>query len=140
MLAPTAGHPAPQLVAMPAPPVARRQRRHNASFGRRAAASIIDTFLLYFVQAALVVGGGAKGLGLSYVFSWLYKALLESSALQGTLGKRVLGIKVTDYNGEAHWLRPRDRPVLRSDRQLPDPGHTACLWPRSRRGVRRCTT
>jgi len=31
--------------------------------------------------------------------NWLYYALMESSAKQGTLGKMALGIKVTDING-----------------------------------------
>lgn len=33
------------------------------------------------------------------VVSWLYHALMESSAWQGTIGKRALGIVVTDLNG-----------------------------------------
>ncbi len=30
---------------------------------------------------------------------WLYYAILESSAWQGTIGKKVLGLRVTDLNG-----------------------------------------
>ncbi len=37
---------------------------------------------------------------LSTVFVWLYFALLESSVWQGTVGKLVLGIRVTDLHGE----------------------------------------
>jgi len=33
------------------------------------------------------------------VLSWLYHALMESSAWQGTMGKRALGIVVTDLSG-----------------------------------------
>jgi uncharacterized RDD family membrane protein YckC len=33
------------------------------------------------------------------VISWLYFALMESSGSQGTLGKRLLGIRVTDLQG-----------------------------------------
>lgn len=33
------------------------------------------------------------------VISWLYFALMESSSHQGTLGKKLLGIKVTDMDG-----------------------------------------
>ena len=43
-------------------------------------------FILLFVPFAFVV-------------VWLYFAFLESSADQGTLGKRLLGLKVTDYEG-----------------------------------------
>jgi len=38
--------------------------------------------------------------GLSALISWLYYALMESSKLQGTLGKMALSIRVTDLNGE----------------------------------------
>ena len=36
----------------------------------------------------------------SLVVTWLYYALMESSSWQGTVGKRVIGIKVTDMNGD----------------------------------------
>ena len=36
---------------------------------------------------------------ISIVTGWLYYALLESSSWQGTVGKKVLGIRVTDMNG-----------------------------------------
>ena len=36
----------------------------------------------------------------SLVINWLYFALMESSKTQGTVGKLVLKIKVTDYNYE----------------------------------------
>ena len=39
-------------------------------------------------------------IGLSVVINWLYFALMESSKLQGTLGKMALSIRVTDLNGE----------------------------------------
>lgn len=34
------------------------------------------------------------------VVGWLYYALMESSSWQGTLGKKALGIVVTDYAGQ----------------------------------------
>lgn len=34
-----------------------------------------------------------------WICKWLYYALMESSSLQGTLGKMALGIKVTTMNG-----------------------------------------
>lgn len=36
---------------------------------------------------------------ISFVVQWLYYALMESSKTQGTVGKLVLKIKVTDYDG-----------------------------------------
>lgn len=38
-------------------------------------------------------------LGIALVGVWLYHALLESSSWQGTLGKKVLGLAVTDTEG-----------------------------------------
>ncbi|MGG0175819.1 RDD family protein [Gottfriedia acidiceleris] len=35
---------------------------------------------------------------ISLILVWLYFALMESSSLQGTLGKRLVGIKVTDIH------------------------------------------
>jgi uncharacterized RDD family membrane protein YckC len=37
--------------------------------------------------------------GVSIVAGWLYHSLLESSSWQGTLGKKLLGMRVTDLNG-----------------------------------------
>jgi uncharacterized RDD family membrane protein YckC len=51
---------------------------------------------------ALAAGvvGGMMTLGLvAAAAQWLYFALMESSAKQGTLGKMALGIIVTDMNG-----------------------------------------
>jgi uncharacterized RDD family membrane protein YckC len=36
----------------------------------------------------------------SVAFSWLYFAMMESSAKQATLGKAMLSLRVTDYNGQ----------------------------------------
>lgn len=41
-------------------------------------------------------GGGVLGL----VITWLYSALMESSRLQATLGKLVVGLAVTDLHGD----------------------------------------
>jgi uncharacterized RDD family membrane protein YckC len=87
----------------------------QAGFWRRCAAYTIDYFITFvaayaigFVAGfALAAGQGAAGLMaapmvgglLGIVVSWLYFALQESSATQATLGKRALGIKVTDGNG-----------------------------------------
>jgi len=54
-----------------------------------------------------VAGGGGEPTGyewiiqvISIVISWLYYAGLESSSQMGTLGKRLLGLKVTDLEGQ----------------------------------------
>jgi uncharacterized RDD family membrane protein YckC len=38
--------------------------------------------------------------GIILVVSWLYYALSESSSWQGTLGKKILNLKVTDLAGQ----------------------------------------
>ena len=92
-----------------------------AGFWRRAAAFSLDGFLLGIIQAiinivmiaaigaASVAGGesddaatfaivGVVGL-VTFVGMWLYFALMESSAKQATLGKMMVGIVVTDTDG-----------------------------------------
>ncbi|BBP88885.1 hypothetical protein BsIDN1_25030 [Bacillus safensis] len=46
---------------------------------------------LFFYIGAILMGT---------VVTWLYYAIMESSKLQGTLGKMALGIKVTKVTGE----------------------------------------
>jgi uncharacterized RDD family membrane protein YckC len=99
-----------------------------AGFWRRFAAALIDGlafgacfWIIVFIVmlmagvgaggfAAMEPGSGGPPVGmivpivlLVYVVGpagfWLYSALMESSARQGTLGKMALGIKVTDLNG-----------------------------------------
>lgn len=91
-----------------------------AGFWRRVLARLIDILImapLWMSLSAAQVGiaiwwsGGstvAQGtldtvslvidLGMQVVF-WLYRALMESSRYQGTVGKIVLGIHVTDMHG-----------------------------------------
>jgi len=91
-------------------------------FWRRLLAYFIDGILVYIVAAgaAAVVGyllgvhigvlgplrrGVRSGTGalrflLVSMISWLYWAGLESSQKQATIGKRALGLKVTDMQGE----------------------------------------
>jgi uncharacterized RDD family membrane protein YckC len=99
-----------------------------AGFWKRFAAAIIDGIILSFANfLAILPVLGLLGLGLGSaasgdsdsmtglliaaigayimvamalaVLGWLYFALMEMSANQGTLGKMALGIKVTDTNG-----------------------------------------
>ncbi len=94
-----------------------------AGFWRRLAASIIDGLVLTIpgVVVGFVIGFGETLLlyslgtlsedaqsGLislstylaALVINWLYFAVLESSSWQATMGKRALGIIVTDEHGE----------------------------------------
>jgi uncharacterized RDD family membrane protein YckC/Tfp pilus assembly major pilin PilA len=90
-----------------------------AGFMRRWAASFLDNlillvplFLIFFVLGMMLAVSGTHQPGqdppfvvllvypLWFVLRMLYFALMESSAQQGTIGKRALGIKVTDDNGQ----------------------------------------
>lgn len=92
-----------------------------AGFWFRALAAIIDgvlcqaaTFVIILPLAialgALMAGTSspsdieAAGLSLGYVFGifiqWLWFTIAESSKWQASIGKKVVGLKVTDENGE----------------------------------------
>jgi uncharacterized RDD family membrane protein YckC/Tfp pilus assembly major pilin PilA len=88
----------------------------HAGFWRRSAAYLLDAIVVgvigWLVAMALLVGLVASGSVSAMVAGavlnyfvmiaiyWLYFALQESSAAQATLGKRALGIKVTDEHAE----------------------------------------
>ncbi len=97
--------------------VSRQMRRiEHAGFFLRVAASLVDGVILSVVQflGGFVVGVlyGFLGDGLSeaalvpvsmvggFVLNLLYFTLMESSGAQATLGKRLVGIGVTDVDGE----------------------------------------
>ena len=85
-------------------------------FWLRFVAYIIDAVIMNItggvIDAFVGVGIGAMGAGsdvvtastigagaLSLVVNWLYSAMLESSSWQGTVGKKALGLVVTDEAG-----------------------------------------
>ena len=89
-----------------------------AGFWLRFAAYLIDTIILglIFVPLGAILGvlllatgnepdpsltlaldGGIR-VG-SIIVGWLYSSLLESSSWQGTVGKKVCGLRVTDLDG-----------------------------------------
>lgn len=92
-----------------------------AGFWLRFAAYLIDSIIvgLVFVPLGLVIGmalaaSGDSGdeatvaliqavdmaLNLGSIFAtWLYSSLLESSSWQGTVGKKLIGLRVTDLDG-----------------------------------------
>ena len=52
-------------------------------------------------MAATMVGAAGAAITVALVLQVLYYSLMEASKYQGTVGKLVLGLKVTDMNGEA---------------------------------------
>lgn len=89
-----------------------------AGFGDRLVALIIDSILLWIVNAiisAAFIGSAmvtsqalttesVGSLVLMYIvivgINYLYFALMESSERMATIGKRAMGLKVCDMNGE----------------------------------------
>lgn len=64
--------------------------RRNPMDSRAAAASLVGpVFALFFVGMVVFVG-----------LQWLYFAGMESSERQATLGKSVMSLRVTDYEGK----------------------------------------
>jgi uncharacterized RDD family membrane protein YckC len=114
--------PAHHAYALAPPPPPLAPSHTYAGFGRRLGAWAIDTvlllvgfFVVYFV-GSIFIGLGLLSSGqdltvdnalgaelvlllIMGVLAWLYYAGLESSAWQGTVGKRILRLVVTDLYG-----------------------------------------
>jgi uncharacterized RDD family membrane protein YckC len=86
--------------------------QYFASFDQRLLASVIDYFILVLVYIFLLLLGfvfvegkeeriaaGVFMLPMIPVFKFIYGVIAECSAGQGTIGKRLLNIKVTDLKG-----------------------------------------
>ena len=86
--------------------------QYFASFDQRLLAAVIDYFILFLVYIVLILccfmfvkGQGERIsfalllLPLIPVFKFVYGVFAEASARQGTIGKRLLSIKVTDMRG-----------------------------------------
>jgi uncharacterized RDD family membrane protein YckC len=83
-----------------------------AGFWKRFAALIIDsmiismvTYIVYLMIPVMLSRGRPEsgvffGWIVGVIVNWLYRAIMESSSAQATLGKMALGIIVTDYEGE----------------------------------------
>ena len=80
-----------------------------AGFWKRLLAYIVDLLVMLpvfaifaFIIGALIdpIDDGSIRL-LANLLAWPYYAFSESSSWQGTVGKKVLGLKVTDINGNS---------------------------------------
>ena len=61
---------------------------------------MLDVIRPYMIPIEAVVPPYRIGITISFVLALVYYALLESSVWQGTLGKRIVSIKVTDLGGK----------------------------------------
>jgi uncharacterized RDD family membrane protein YckC len=86
--------------------------QYFASFDQRLLASVIDYFILLLVYIFLLllafvfitakeerIAAGVLMLPLIPLLKFIYGVIAESSVGQGTIGKRLLNIKVTDLKG-----------------------------------------
>ncbi|MET4140500.1 RDD family protein [Pedobacter sp. UYP1] len=86
--------------------------QYFASFDQRLLAAVIDYFILFLVYIVMVlccfvfVTGQEERISFALlllplipVFKFIYGVFAEASAKQGTIGKRLLSIKVTDMRG-----------------------------------------
>jgi uncharacterized RDD family membrane protein YckC len=110
----------PAEIQAPAPAAVRQTTAFYAGFWRRAAAFVIDAFILSIIfalaasfypsQMMVLPDPNAQsmfvipqiklpGLIFLFVMMWVYYASFEASAWQGTPGKRLLRLYVTDLNG-----------------------------------------
>jgi uncharacterized RDD family membrane protein YckC len=72
----------------------------QADFALRMAAMMIDLIILLIPSVLLIVFAKAIGVIICIILGWAYYALLESSSLQGTIGKFALKLEVTDLEGQ----------------------------------------
>lgn len=72
-----------------------------AGFWERFFAALIDGIILYIPNLifTFLLGEGAGNV-FGILLGWLYFALLESGRGQATLGKKVLGLKVVNLEGQ----------------------------------------
>ena len=102
-------HPAPASDGAPGTAAA------PAGFWIRAVAVLIDCIVLQIAFALIGHGDTSLSLGtwddddfefsptmdgIAFLLYWLYTAVGESSSWQGTVGKRALGLKVVDSDGQ----------------------------------------
>jgi len=93
-------------------PVSPVESEHNtvqyAGFWQRVLASVVDGIIISLVANAIAViitsGSNPSTTYVVQVFQfligWVYFAMMESSARQATLGKEIVGLTVTNYEGE----------------------------------------
>ena len=89
-------------------PFEENEERHfeYAGFGIRLGALVIDRIILGIGSAVLTYGGiyafrlgSYEVIGVSAMLQLLYFSVMESSSRQGTFGKMIVGIKVSDEYG-----------------------------------------
>ena len=81
-----------------------RQQYYRNLVLKRGGALMIDWVVCFFLAAVLLAMSGESNdpdaqLGAWFVVFYIFNPLLESSAWQATVGKRVMGLQITDNDG-----------------------------------------
>lgn len=86
----------------PPPPTSSTLPGPRAGFGERLVAALIDTILLWVVDAILFVVLRGVGYGLGIVIAFAYYGFFEGGPAGQTIGKRVMNIRVVraDSSGQ----------------------------------------
>ena len=79
-----------------------------AGFWQRVLASVVDGIIISLVANAIavIITSGANPSTtyvvqvFQFLIGWVYFAMMESSVRQATLGKEIMGLTVTNYQGE----------------------------------------
>ncbi len=151
---------APSTASVPEPSGSRRKRSmigylRFAGFRLRWVARLVDSMLIFLVCTPLDFFianqwmGGAHAFTkfgafhippqlylVNLAFSWVYFATFEASPMQGTLGKRLLNLRVTDPSGERpSLLRTLVRYPSKILSAISIIGYPMVLWTRHKRAL-----
>jgi len=69
-------------------------------FWERFGAALIDGIILLIPNYILEYALGTSGSFIAIIIGWLYSAILESGENQATFGKKALGLKVVNADGQ----------------------------------------
>ena len=129
------------------------QDQSYGGFWVRVVALTLDNAIVFIIMFAALLGMAAvfTTVGMEGLIAWianlvviflpfLYWPVLESSGWQATVGKRVMGLQVTDADGGRLSFMHRADARARQDRLRPFRSASASWSRRSRRASRRCTT
>jgi uncharacterized RDD family membrane protein YckC len=114
------GQPASQAKASSPIPVDWREKYYRTLALKRAGAILLDQVIIIFVPLILLfmVAPGISDSGANWFLVFLYfvvAPLMESSKWQGTIGKRILKLQITDKEGDRiTFLRAFWRNIVRS--------------------------
>ena len=132
---------------MPLRALRLRRTRRNPGQSWSPYVTFYDRFLAFMIDMSLIaLAAGAIGYLahaprwdqthrlVSFAFVWLYYALMESSPLQATLGKWLLGYRVTDlFGNRISFLRASARHFAILLSLIPVGGGYLLIWVSDRR-------